>query len=78
MSNSKKRVRAVVRVTMDIEADSVWGGDCNWDQIAKQAEDEVRGLLTSGNPLRLPGIPRRIKSLEVVQVIVSSEGEQQS
>ncbi len=71
---SPRRVRAMVRVVLDVEADSVWGGDCSWDQIAKQAEDSVRGLLTNGNPLCLKEIPHRIKSFEVVEVKVRTEG----
>lgn len=73
MSASPKRVRATVRVVMDVEASSVWNGDTTWEQISKQAEDDVRGLLTNGNKLRLEEIPRRIKSLEVIHVVVSSE-----
>lgn len=67
------RVRATVRVMLDVEADSVWSSDTTWDQITKQAEDGVRGLLTGGNKLCLEDIPRRIKSLEVVEVKVSKE-----
>ena len=68
-----KRLRAVVRVTMDIESSSVWGSSTSWDQISKQAIDNVRGLLTQGNPLTLPEIPRRIHSLEMVEVRVFPE-----
>jgi len=70
---SNKRVRAIVRITLDVEADSVWGGECTFDQIAKQAEDGVRGLFTNSNPLTLKDVPRRIKSMEMVQVIISPE-----
>ena len=70
---SKKRVRATVRVVMDVEAGSVWGDDCTWEQIAKQAEDGVRGLLTNDNDLSLKDIPKRIRSLEIVEVIVRKE-----
>lgn len=69
----KQRVKAVVRVTVDIEDDSVWGDDCTFAQIAKQAEDGVRGLLTSGNELALKGLNRRIRSLEFVEVRVVKE-----
>lgn len=65
------RVRATVRVVLDVEADSVWSGDTTWDQIAKQAEDDVRGLLTTNNELLLREIPKRIKSLRTVEVIVT-------
>ncbi len=70
---SKRRVKAIVRVTLDVEADSVWNGDCTFEQIAKQAEDGVRGLLTQGNPLNAHELPRRIKSMEMVEVRVVSE-----
>ncbi len=70
---SKKRVRAVVRVIMDIDSDSVWGDDCSFLQIAKQAEDGIRGLLTNGHALALKTLPRRIRSLEMVEVIVKPE-----
>ena len=71
---AEKRVRATVRVTMDVEADSVWGSDTTWEQIYKQAEDGVCGLLTNGNELALKNLNRRIKNLQVVQVVVSPEG----
>lgn len=70
---NKNRVKATVRVVLDIEADGVWGSDCTCDQIAKQAEDNVRGLLIHGNELALAKIPKRISSLEVVEVIVRKE-----
>ena len=71
---SKGRVRAVVRVVLDVEADSVWGTETTWDQIARQAEDGVRGLLTNGNALALKELPRRIKSLQMIEVKVHPEG----
>ncbi len=67
---SDKRVMAVVRVTMDVEADSVWTADTTWEQIAKQAEDSVRGVLTNNNPLSLVHLPRRISNLQMVEVKV--------
>lgn len=70
---SNERVRAIVRVVIDVDSDSVWGSDTTWDQIAKQAEDGVRGLLTNNNPLTLKNIPLSIKSLQVVEVIVRKE-----
>lgn len=73
MTTDKKRVRAVVRVVLDIEADSVWDDECSWAQIARQAEDSVRGLLTNGNPLSLKEIPHRLKSFEMVEVKVRPE-----
>lgn len=68
-----KRVRAMVRVVMDVESDSVWGSETTWDQIATQAEDGVRGMFLNGNPLAMKDIPHRIKSLEVVEVRVTPE-----
>lgn len=73
MAMSNIRVRAVVRVIAEIEADSVWGGDTTWEQIAKQAEDGVRGLLTNNNAAALAGLTRRIRSLEFVGVNVRPE-----
>lgn len=70
---SVKRVRATVKVILEIEADSVWSADTTWDQIAKQAEDGVRGLLTQHNALTLKEIPNRIRSLQMVEVVVRSE-----
>ncbi len=70
---SSNRLRAVVRVVMDVEADSVWGGDTTFDQVAKQAQDGVEGLLTNGNILCLKDLHRRIKSLEVIEVRVIKE-----
>ena len=68
-----KRVRATVRVVMDVEADSVWTSETTWDQISKQAEDSVNGLLLNGNSLTLKEIPKRIKSLKVIEVNVREE-----
>ena len=70
---SKNRVRATVRVVLEIESDSVWGSDTTFDQIEKQAVDSVRGLLTNSNPLSLSEIPRRIRSLETIEVKVTKE-----
>lgn len=70
----KGRVRATVRVTLDIEADSVWNSDWKVDDISRQAIDGVLGLLTHGNPLALQSLPRRIVGTpEVVAVTVRPE-----
>lgn len=69
------RVRATVQVVLEVEADAVWSTDTTWDQIAKQAEDSVRGLLTNNNDLTLKEIPRRIKSLQVVEVKIRAESK---
>lgn len=74
MIDSDRRVRAVVQVVMEIEAGSVWSGDTTWSDIARQAEDGVRGLLTGGNVLALKELPRKIKSLRMVEVQVFEEG----
>ncbi len=70
---SKKRVKAIVRVVLDIEDDSVWGGDCTFEQIAKQAEDGVKGLLTNGNALALKDLNLKIRSLDMLEVRVVKE-----
>ncbi len=70
---AEHRLRAVVQVVMEVEADSVWGSDTSWDQIAKQAEDSVTGLLVGGNALALKELPRRIKSLKTVEVKIRKE-----
>lgn len=70
---SSNRLRAVVRVVMDVEDDSVWSGDTTFDQVAKQAQEGVQGLLMNGNILCLKDLPRRIKSLEVIEVRVIKE-----
>jgi hypothetical protein len=72
---AKGRVRAVVQVVLDVEAGDVWSTDTSWDQIAKQAEDSVRGLFTHGNELAMKDIPRRIKKLRVTEVLVKREEE---
>lgn len=72
---SNKRVRAVVRVILDVESESVWASDTTFDQITKQACDDVRGLLTSGNDLALKNLTRRIRGLEVVEVKVAAEDQ---
>jgi hypothetical protein len=71
----RKRVKAIVRVVLDVEAGGVWGGECNWDQIARQAEDSVRGLLTNSNKLSAAEIPRRIRALEMTEVRVVPESQ---
>jgi hypothetical protein len=68
------RVRAVVKVILEVEADSVWSSNTTWDQIAGQAEDSVRGLLTSGNALAMRTLPQRIMSLQMVEVKIRQEG----
>lgn len=73
MGKKNRRVRAKVQVLMEVEADSVWGGDTSWDQIAKQAEDGVHGLLMNGNALALKDLPQRIISLKMISVTVKEE-----
>ena len=73
---SEGRVRAIVRVVMDVEADSVWGTGTTWDQIAKQAEDGVRGMLPNGNKyITSEDIARKIRRLEVIEVQVRKESK---
>lgn len=69
---SDKRVKAIARVVLEVEADGVWGGDCTFDQIYKQAEDGIRGLFTSRNGTILAEVPKRVKSITVVEVRVAS------
>lgn len=70
-----KRVRAVVRVVLEVEADSVWSTDTTWEQISKQACDSVKGLLSSGNELALRSLWHRIKGMTMIEVKVRQEGE---
>jgi hypothetical protein len=66
----KRQLKAIVRVVLEVEDDSTWSADTNFDQIAKQAEDGVRGLLTSGNNLLAGEISRRIRGIQMVSVRV--------
>lgn len=66
---TKTRVRAIVRVTVDILASSVWDGTTDWDQIYKQAECDVRDMLN--NPMSLVTTPESIRNIDVVNVIVT-------
>lgn len=68
---SERHVKAVARVLIDVDVNSVWSGDCTFDQIYKQAEDSVRGLLTQRNGEAIAGLPKRVKSIEVVEVRVT-------
>lgn len=70
---SNHRVKATVRVVLDIEADSVWGSDCTFEQIEKQAISDVHGLLLNDNPLCLKTLCKRIKTLETIEVRVIKE-----
>ncbi len=67
------RVRAVVRVVVDIEADSVWSGTTTFDQIKDQASSGVINMLQSGNELMLKDIPRRVHAVELLSVTVTPE-----
>jgi len=67
------RLKAVVRVVLDVEADSVWSDNTTFQQISNQSCDDVRGMLTNGNILALKDLPRRIKSLEMVEVKIIRE-----
>jgi hypothetical protein len=42
---TKRSAHAIVVVTLDVEVDSSWGGDCTVDQVHKQAADEATGTL---------------------------------
>lgn len=67
------RIKAVVRVVLDVEADSVWSGETTWNQVAEQAANGVRGLFTNSNIHTLKDIPRVVKNIEVVEVKVRLE-----
>jgi hypothetical protein len=69
----KRRVRAIVTVVLEVESGSVWTGDTSFDQIAKQAEDGIEGMLLSGNDLALKDLPRRIQSVKMTGVRVVPE-----
>ena len=70
----KGRVRATVRVTLDIESDSVWGSDWKVEDISREAIDGVVTMLTQGNKLAIQTLPRRIVGKpEVVAVTVRPE-----
>jgi len=60
-----RRLKAYVRVMIDIDADSVLGRNTTWDNV-EQATDAVRNLLTSGNKLALEALPQHIRSVETV------------
>lgn len=63
-----KRLKAVVRVEIDIEADSVWSSDASFEQVEKQAIIDIRGVLTQ--PEFTNG---KIRSMKVVEVRVRPE-----
>ena len=63
-------VKAIVRVILDIESDSVWGDSTSWKQVVDDAEIGVKNVLSSGNDLALKGLIRRIRSVEMVEARV--------
>ena len=70
MARTKVSAHAVVTVTLEVDVDSSWGGDCAMDQVFKQAEDEalnsIRFLIQEANKqtprcgrgIRVQGVPK--------------------
>ena len=71
-----RRLNAVVRVVLEVEADSVWSDNTTIDQIVKQAVTDVRGMLTT--ELSLKTLQQKIKSIETVGVNVYFEDRKES
>lgn len=68
MSNTS--VKAIAKVVLEIEASGVWSGDSTFDQIYRQACESVKGLLSSESDVILRSIPKRVSSVEIVEVRV--------
>jgi hypothetical protein len=72
MSESKVRASASVQVTVEVKADSVWGGDCKLDQVHQQARDDIEGQLRRvQDALREGNI--RVTSIGPVKKIITRE-----
>lgn len=72
MSESKVRASASVQVTVEVKADSVWGGDCTLDQVHKQARDDIETQLRQvQDALREGNI--RVTSIGPVKTIITRE-----
>jgi hypothetical protein len=48
MSEKRITAKAIIRVTVEIRADSLWGADTTIDQIHRQALDDVLGKIRNG------------------------------
>ena len=68
------RMKATVRVVLEVEADSVWGDDTTIAQVVKQASADVIALLTGDNPhLTVKDIQSRVRGVDCVEVRVYKE-----
>jgi hypothetical protein len=72
MSESKVRASASVQVTVEVKADSVWGGDCKLDQVHKQARDDIEGQLRRVQDALREG-NMRVTSIGPVKTIITRE-----
>lgn len=69
----KTTVRARVQVTLEVECHSAWGGDCNLNQVRRQATDEAIGLVTQNRKLEMTRQVTIIGDPKVTAVLVESE-----
>jgi hypothetical protein len=60
MTEGQRNISAVARVlvTIKVSCRSVWGADCNLDQVYKQAEEEALEIVRSDTRLQLYGKPK--------------------
>ena len=68
----RTRARAVVQLTIEIQADGVWGGECPIDQVYRQAKESVLTQVTSVLTQRKI-LPRLIGEPIVRQIITEEE-----
>lgn len=70
MSDPKVGAIAKVRVELEIECRSSWGGNCAFDQIHKQAVDEVEGWFRNLTPLESHGLRFKFIGTPTVMAVV--------
>lgn len=69
--NTKVWASAVIEVTLEVPANSSWGGDCELKQIHSQAREEtLNGLLTTLR-VKYPGV--KVVGRPVVKAILTRE-----
>ena len=75
MSDRQISARARVTVTLELDAEGLWGGDCTVGQVHKQAIDNVRATLDSPDAMgRLVAAGKiRIVGEPLVRMVLTDE-----
>lgn len=70
------KAKAIVTLTLEIEADSVWGPDCTVAQVMKQSKDDVLHIINSESSLAeriARGQVRLATRGQITRVIITEE-----